>query len=815
MIGKVTGEYRIIGAYDSETTNIIGKDGVFAFPILHQLGLIDCRLSTINAQNVENHTHIELYRHAIDLYSRLDEIAQTDYGFIPVICCHNLSFDMYGLSPYFSRCDNVKVLAKSERKPITFTICDEKGKPRLVFWDTLIFSGQSLKRMGEDCGYSKAVGSWDYDLIRTPDTPLTDDEISYACKDIYALIAWLSWWLERNLDIEESKLACRVVTKTGVVRERRRKLFFYKKGKGQKYTIGRFWEYLNKTQAPKTDDELYTMMGATRGGFTFCADNHASKVYQFDNSWIVSIYCYDATSMHPAQMVSHAYPIDFKEATLTALSNVFEIIKRTSAEKILKHWYKPFNSAVYAAYEFENIRPKNGTLYKENGILPLASARFSNDLGELNENSQDNQEFKKQSTYHDSAINPKFAFGKLISANKAIIYLTELGIWEVCQAYEFDSVKPLHGYMTGHFAKPSDMAVCSVMRFYQAKNAYKEARKAYYETGTITEKTAEDLRKCGIADFIINGMVNGTLSHTDVENQYYLRKADLNALYGIECSNEYRRDTVLTSSGIAYQGEFGICNAPNRPKTHYQYGQRIVGWSRIAQHIAMQLLEPYALDIVNGDTDSIKACIPDGLSDEAQKALDLLGHAIDAGKAKACERVKRCYPAYYDPLIGIGYYICEGKHDRFCASWNKSYVSQDIGKDGKRHFDFVIAGLPTEDINKLADRLYQQGMPFDDICNHFLGYNVTYANDLLHLHSRSFPLWGDISMHHVTDYQGKTSLMVEPSAMALFPMSKTVNDTRNKENAENMRIAICNNDMLETDPMIIGKRGIYGYKMVR
>ena len=70
-------------------------------------------------------------------------------------------------------------------------------------------------------------------------------------------------------------------------------------------------------------------------------------------------------------------------------------------------------------------------------------------------------------------------------------------------------------------------------------------------------------------------------------------------------------------------------------------------------------------------------------------------------------------------------------------------------------------------------------------------------------------------MHSVTDYQGKTSLVVEPSAMALFPMSKTVNDTRNRENAENMRIAICNNDMVETEPVIIGKRGIYGYKMVR
>ena len=145
--------YRIIGAYDSETTNIDDNGIEKAFPILHQLGLLDgTPLNDITAENVEEHCHIELYRHTFELYDRLDSIANVNADYVPVILCHNLAFDMYGLSNWLSRHD-VRVLAKSARKPITFTVKDENGESCLVIWDTLIFTQQSLERMGINCGY--------------------------------------------------------------------------------------------------------------------------------------------------------------------------------------------------------------------------------------------------------------------------------------------------------------------------------------------------------------------------------------------------------------------------------------------------------------------------------------------------------------------------------------------------------------------------------------------------------------------------------------------------------------------------------------
>ena len=801
--------YRIIGAYDSETTNIndYKNGGIYAFPILHQLGLIDTEIQNITSDTVEQHTNIKLYRHSVDLYEQLEAIAESQYDYVPVICCHNLSFDMYGLSAYLDSC-NVRVLAKSCRKPITFAILDDDNQPCLVLWDTLVFSQQSLARMGVDCGYAKAVGEWNYDLIRTPATPLSKEEIEYACKDVYALIAWLAWWLKRNPDIQPEKLALNVVTKTGVVREKRKVRFSRLKGKYLKYSCGEYWYYLNKSQAPKTDDELYIMFAATRGGFTFCANEHASEVYDLIDSGF-HVYGFDATSMHPSCMVSHYYPVGFHKTSQLALQNVLHITERTTLTHLLNHWAKPFNSAIYACYEFENLKPKQGTLYAKHGILPLASARFGEHNWELNEDSQDAQAFREQNERKDTAINPVFLYGKLVSADLVRVYVTELGLWEITQAYEYTSAKAVEGYITGRFVRPSDMSVISVMQFYKAKALFKQAKNEYKQTQTLKDDLAQACIKAGIPESMIKEMQAGFATDSDVSAQMQSVKADLNSLYGIECSNEYRRDTVLTSYGIDYQGDFGICNAPKNPKAWYQYGQRIVGWSRIAQHVFMQLTKPIALDIINGDTDSVKLLIPDTCIDDFQACIKPLHDAIDKAKAHICKRVKRNYPAMYDKLDGIGHYVVEFASDRFCTSWNKAYCMHDLENDGKRHFAFTIAGIPTKrGLNQIADRLYEQGYTFADICNKLLGYNVTVSYDLLKLHARKFPEWGEILYNKVTDYQGKTCTVAECAALALYPMAKTINDTGNKENHDNAIKALENNPDVNIDDLIITDRGL-------
>ena len=811
--------YRIIGAYDSETTNYTVNGLIRAFPILHQIGILDgTPIQDINAQNVEDHTQIELYRHTIDLYARLDDILETKVDYVPVICCHNLSFDMYGLSNWLDR-HTVKVLAKSARKPITFTIMREDGSIGLVIWDTLIFTQMPLERMGKDCGYEKAIGKWDYNLVRTPDTHLNDDEIEYSKKDIYTLLAYMGWWLSRNPDISSDILAYAVTTKTGVVRQRRKVRFANLKGQGKKYNIGQFWYYQNRKELPKTNDELFTMQAAMRGGFTFIASRNASVVFDLHGK-NEHVYAFDATSQHPAQIVSHKVPEDFHVTTGKVLTLAFELVQMVTLQRVLEKWDNPFNVAFYGAFEFTNLRPKANSIFAEYGIMPLASARYKPieyTYDEDNGDRQAHQENRRYCGYVDTVVNPVCEFGKLVSADKAILYITELTAWEICQCYDFDSVRGISGYLTGRFTRPSDMCIVSVMQFYKAKNEFKRARRFYYSGKKIDN--ADMLLDLKVSPAIVDGMKQGNISDADIESTYLALKADLNALFGIEASNEFRRDTVLTSNGIEFTGDFGIQNAPDNPKAWYQFGSRIVGWSRIAQICVMLLVAPYVKTIINGDTDSIKVLAEDESIFDIIASLDVLGNAIDDAKTIVCERVKHSYSKYYDDLYDIGHYVLEFSSDSFCASWNKAYCTHDVDeRDGKRHYHFTLAGIPTSKrihgdevfagIDGYCDSLDENGWSFADVCNVMLGYNVTFANDVIKLNGRKFPLWNDVFYEYVTDYNGNESFVCEPAALALYPMSKTINDMLSEENAINSRIAKRNNPNVNTDDLMVYQDGI-------
>lgn len=797
--------YRLIGAYDSETTNIHTPTSAKAFPILHQLGLIDAPIESLNADNVEQHTNIELYRHTYQLAARLDDLAAQRHDYVPVIACHNLAFDMWPLADWLNA-HNTRVLAKSRQKPLTFTICDDRGNPQLVIWDSLQFSGKPLAKMGAECGYLKAVGDWNYNLIRTPETPLTADELNYSRRDIYALLAWFGWYLERNPDISPDRLALNVVTKTGVVRERMRIRYDAVKGNGCRYNVGRFWYFHNKKELPTTDDGLFTMHACTRGGLTFCASRFANVPFAFDDSRVIAGF--DAVSMHPAQMSCHRYPVQFRPASEKLLDTDFRIVAKTPLSYVLSNWAKPFPRAFIACFHVTNIRPKPGTVFVRDGVLPLASARFSHSHYELNEDNESGQRFTahiEACGYTDSAERPEYAFGKLIRADSADLWLTELEAWIMCQCYEFDTCSALHGYETGRFARPTDMSLLAVMGFYKAKNIYKRARAEYRAAGTIDARTADDLASAGVAPVIIEGMRAGTLSDSDLDAGYQSVKADLNSLFGTQATNEFRQDTELTRSGIEYAGAIGIECGPKNPKAWYEFGQRIVGWSRVAQVVTMMLAAPYVDGIVNGDTDSVKYLTDRERLPQLEAALSVYADAIDNAKADVMTRVKRAYPSLYDPLDGIGYYECEFTSDRFCAAWNKAYCTYDIDpRDGLRHFDFTLAGIPAgRGLNEFADKLADQGRTFGEITDLLLGYDVALAYDMIRLNARSFPEWGAVYHDEVTDYIGNTACVTEPCALALYPMSKLVNSTDVAANRANLAYAQRNRPTVNTRPALL------------
>ena len=143
-MGKLA--YKIVGAFDTETTNIGNTaDGYKAFPVLYQLGVIDCDVKDLTPDNVEELAHVLTFRDYDDLYNALDNLIATADGYVPVLLVHNLSFDMFSLAPYLNN-KTCKVLAKTAQKPITITVTEDK-KPVLVFLDTRFLDSKVCLRL--------------------------------------------------------------------------------------------------------------------------------------------------------------------------------------------------------------------------------------------------------------------------------------------------------------------------------------------------------------------------------------------------------------------------------------------------------------------------------------------------------------------------------------------------------------------------------------------------------------------------------------------------------------------------------------------
>lgn len=812
--------YRIVCAYDSETNNVADMlAGVRAFPVCHQFGRIpwDTELATITVENVESICKVEIVRHTMKAYERFDELIANGLatGYVPIVLVHNLGFDMYGLSEYLNS-HEVRVLAKSSTKPITFTILDENGSPALVFWDTLVFWGKSLETLGNDCGYPKLKGYWDYNRQRTPETPLTELETLYATHDIYVIFAYMGYYLRQNSFIDEDALAQSIVTKTGAVRYERKKLLDSTRGSEQRYNVGRFWNFQNRKELPTSDDELFTMHACMRGGFAFCARETAGVPFNLDNSGY-TIAGFDANSQHPAQMVSHLYPEQFREADPRSLDIDRQIIECYGVDHVLDNWAFPFPVAFMGLFEFDGLRYKRGSLFEQNGISPLAYSRVSNKQIESNPDNQQGSEFTEmigQLGYRDYAESETHCFGKLESATKCSLWLTELAYWEVCQAFEWDNCHAVCGYDTMRFTKPTDMTILSVMEFFKAKDVFKAAKNAFEKGEKIPN--IEEVKKIAPVELVAQ-MIDGTATDHDVKSQYLSTKADLNSLFGIEATNEAKQDMILTANGLETQPVNGIKDLPNNPKAWYQLGQRIVGWSRIAQICAMELAAPYVDAIINGDTDSVKFLVAEDKLGDLQSSLDRLGTSIDSARIYVTSRVKRNYPNKYYDLKGIGHYELEFNVSRFFASWNKAYCSQSVDKrDGHMHFSFTLAGIPTDatatdpsgekfanSYNDIADTLYERGWSFEEVASLLLGYNVTIDSSITKLNGRYAPKWGEWFYGDVTDCYGETYYVEEPAAMALTVMPKTIGATDEQDNAINITFAKANNPFINSDPVLI------------
>ena len=160
----------------------------------------------------------------------------------------------------------------------------------LMFRDSLIIAQRSLEKWGNDLNadHKKAVGLWDYDLIRNQDYKYSENELTYAENDTLVGV--------ECLDLFMAVLGCDITTipftATGIVRKETRKIG----GKGAHK------QYLRKCI---TSYELLEMaFRIYHGGYT-----HANR-YLIGEVIEGLTEAYDFASSYPFCLIARKYPAE-------------------------------------------------------------------------------------------------------------------------------------------------------------------------------------------------------------------------------------------------------------------------------------------------------------------------------------------------------------------------------------------------------------------------------------------------------------------------------------------------------------------------
>lgn len=809
---KARKEYRVAAIFDTETTNIGEGAETRAYPILYIFNdLRDIPLESYDPVSDD----VRFYRHTSEALAYIDDLITYGraHGCVPVIAAYNLMFDMQTLMLELAQSYTIEVNAQTATSVYTLDLCVD-GDVVCRFWDTFYLEMGGLRAMGETCGLPKAVGDWDYSLVRTPETPLTEEELFYARRDVQVIPQYLQWLLRANHWLTSDMLGCRVLTKTSLVRQMARREIGGRRVTlqgGKKITLQRAFEMTCNQEFPKNYESYALRKACFRGGLTFTSAKTASVV-------VDNVASLDVTSMHHAFINGRRLPVKFAVAPPEILQIACDRIVDTSLEDVLRNYSDPFRTGLHVAIRFTNLRLRVNTCFADWGIAICPRSKFVRTL-QADTDYSNNERAKTQENsirahgYVDSAVNPTFAFGKLYRADACILHVNEIELWNVAQAYEFDEMHVLYGEATAKTIVPPDYVTLQSNMLFARKTDVKNLIKHYTEgvpyAGDIPESIPEGIARDARA---------GTLSVKFLQSYYGSTvKGQFNGIYGTQAQDVMKADYRVTETGELEVDKATVCTPENfakkRPKTPrvlYTYGMRIVAGSRMHLVIAMMLIYRRfgnRVTVTGGDTDSLKISCADDVADaELLDALEPLHAAIENAINLTMRRVRNTASDMASTLDHIGKFEVEdcGGATRYAEHvelWNKARVSLDMS--GRVHV--TCAGLPRPDgvytIEDCIEDIMLMGHGFAETVRLALGYDVLVDYEICHTLQRNRPHVWDRYVGTVTDYRGATCHVDAPEAIALYPSGRWLGESDKQANGENLSyMARIYNRHVETTP---------------
>ena len=794
---KARKEYRVAAIFDTETTNIGEGAETRAYPILYIFN--DLRAIPLESYTPDT-DDVRFYRRTSEALTYIDDLITYGraHGYVPIIAAYNLMFDMQTILLELARSYTIEVNAQTATSVYTLDLCVD-GNVVCRFWDTFYLEMGGLRAMGETCGLPKAVGDWDYTLVRTPETPLTEEEMFYARRDVQVIPQYLQWLLRANHWLTPDMLGCRVLTKTSLVRQMARREIGGRRVTlqgGKKITLQRAFEMTCDQEFPKNYEAYALRKSCFRGGLTFTSAKTASVV-------VDNVASLDVTSMHHAFINGRRLPVKFAVTPSEILQIACERIVSTPLEDVLHNYSDPFRTGLHVAIGFTNLRLRANTCFADWGIAICPRSKFVRTL-QADTDYSNNERAKTQENsvraygYVDSAVNPTFAFGKLYRADKCILHVNEIELWNVVQVYEFDEMHVLYGEATTKSIVPPDYVTLQSNMLFARKTDVKNLIKHYTEgvpyAGDIPESIPEGIARDARA---------GTLSVKFLQSYYGSTvKGQFNGIYGTQAQDVMKADYRVTEAGELEVDKATVCTPENfakkRPKTPrvlYTYGMRIVAGSRMHLVIAMMLIYRRfrnRVTVTGGDTDSLKISCADGVTDaELLDALEPLHTAIENAINLTMRRVRNTAPDMASTLDHIGKFEVEdcGGTTRYAEHvelWNKARVSLDMS--GRVHV--TCAGLPRPDgvytIEDCIEDIMCMGHGFAETVRLALGYDVLVDYEICHTLQRNRPHVWDRYVGTVTDYRGAACHVDVPEAIALYPSGRWLGESDKQANGENL-----------------------------
>lgn len=469
------------------------------------------------------------------------------------------------------------------------------------------------------------------------------------------------------------RLGSTVMTLTGLARHEVKRelapLSYTRRHKGGQIDrkLGKDYSLDAARDAAKDYGQYAMRRACMRGGLSFIAPPAAGKV------WGRTI-AIDETSAYHAQVMCRYIPEEWAPRSQAWLQAAAERVASKTPAAVLRSMHMPFVQYFHMQVEFTNLRLKPGTVFEELEIGIAGTARLyetSGVTGIDNEAAVEAERGIRANGYGDTIEGGRYAFSKIMSADRFVTWVTEQELWCMAQAYTWDTMTALEGEGATKRKRPDDLSILTSMHFWKEKQDLKNR---------ILEERDEWKRT--YLDAIYRSEV----------------KPKFNAIgYGLHARDEYRPGWRIDKEG-AWELEEAITpenfeeKAPARPKAWIVYGMRIAGGARMQLILAMQLIWEKLGNraiIIAGDTDSLKLAT-DCSTAEIMKVLEPLHQATRDAIARVTARAWSLFGRYCCDMEGLGEFQVEGVFQNFYATNVKQYCS--IDKNGR--LELTCAGVP-------------------------------------------------------------------------------------------------------------------------